>query len=121
MMKAAGWIPFLHLDRELVRGEVEVIAGLVRTSDDCGPLLFNLFVFVRGRFAGTVSPVAMNHQTDGVAGPVRLLPDGSVSAEFARYRPTDTPCCPSERLTVRYRIGEGATPVLIPVEVRTTR
>ncbi len=120
-LAAEGWIPFHHLDRELVQDEVNVLGGLLRTSDDCGPLVFNLFVFVRGRFAGTVSPVAMNQQTDGVAGPVRLLPDGSLSAEFARYGATDTPCCPSGRLTVRYRIEDGAMPVLVPVEVRTTR
>jgi hypothetical protein len=117
-----GWTPYLHLDRELVRGDIEIVGGLSGVTTECAPVGFNLFVFVGGRYAGTLAPVAMTHQTDGAAGAVRLLPEGIITAEFARYTPADTPCCPSSRVTVRYHIDMGPRgPLVSPLEVRITR
>ena len=83
--------------------------------------LYNLFVFVGGTFAGVLSPTPMTSRLDGSSGAVRL-PLPNITAEFARYTTTDPLCCPSSRVTVRYRIDRSAAgPVVAPVEVRTTR
>ena len=89
----------------------------------CRPTGYNIFVFVGGRFAGTLSPAAMNSRDDASSGAVRILGADSLSAEFARYAAQkDALCCPSSRVTVRYRIDRaGAGPVVVPVEVRVTR
>ena len=87
----------------------------------CRPAAYNLFVFVGGRFAGVLSPMAMTSRLDSSSGVVRL-PLPGVTAEFVRFASTDPLCCPSSRMTVRYRIDRTAAgPVVAPVEVRTTR
>ena len=120
-LDAAGWIPQPHLDRPLASNDVEVLAGFSSLDASCAPAAFNLFVFVGGRFAGTLSPGAMTPRTDASAGPVRFVGDG-ISAEFARYKPGDSDCCPSARVAVQYRIDRSsAGPSVVPVTVRTTR
>jgi hypothetical protein len=120
-LAAAGWIPLLHLDRELVNGDVEIVAGMTHADSMCQPMGFNLFVFAAGRFAGTLSPDPMAARADGSAGPVRFVGDG-ITAEFARYKDDDALCCPSARVSVRYRLERaGAAPVVTPIDVRTTR
>jgi len=46
----------------------------------CRPAHFNVFVFVGGRFAGTLSPQLMTSRLDASIGALRI------AAEFARYR-----------------------------------
>jgi TM2 domain-containing membrane protein YozV len=117
-----GWIPFLNVDRELVREDVEVVGGMTSADGMCRPMGFNIFVFVRGRFAGTLSPSAMSARLDGAAGAVRIVAADTISAEFARYGDADPLCCPSSRMTVRYRIDrQNAQATIVPLEVRTTR
>jgi len=87
----------------------------------CRPATYNLFVFVGGRYAGVLSPASMTSRIDSSSGAVRM-PLPVITAEFARYTTTDPLCCPSSRVTVRYRIDRTAAgPVVAPVEVRTTR
>jgi hypothetical protein len=118
---AAGWIPFWNVDQQLVREDVEIVGGMRGADGMCRPVTYNLFVFVGGRFAGVLSPTAMMSRTDGSSSVVRL-PLPMITAEFARYTSTDPLCCPSSRVTVRYRIDRTAVgPVVAPVEVRTTR
>jgi hypothetical protein len=118
---AAGWIPFWNVDQQLVRDDVEVVGGMRAADGMCRPMHFHLFVFVGGRFAGTLSPVFMDSRQDGSPGAVRLAPP-LISAEFARYAPSDPLCCPSSRVTVRYRIEQTPTgPLVAPTEIRTTR
>jgi len=118
---AAGWIPFHNFDQPLVREDVEIVGGMTGSDGMCRPTGYNLFVFVGGRFAGTLSPVPMTSRLDASSGAVRL-PLPQITAEFARYKPTDPLCCPSSRVTVRYRIDRTPTgAVVVPVEVRTTR
>jgi hypothetical protein len=118
---AAGWIPQLHLDRELTQGGVEVLGGFAAADAMCRPVAFNVFVFVDGAFAGTLSPAPMSARVDGAAGPVRILSDGQLTAEFARFLPDDPLCCPSSRVTVSFRITRGRPPAVVPLEVRRTR
>ena len=118
---AAGWIPFLNYDQRVVQDDVEIVGGMRRADGMCRPEMYNLFVFVGGQFAGLLSPTPMTSRLDGSSGAVRLrVPD--ISAEFVRYMSTDPLCCPSSRVTVRYRIeSQGTKPVVVPVDVRTTR
>jgi hypothetical protein len=119
----AGWVPFQMFDRQIVDRDVEIIGGLAGADGMCRPADFNVFVFVEGRFAGMLSPVPMSSRTDGsVGGAIRLAGDDTISAGFARYADTDPLCCPSDHVTVRYRIDRKATPpVVVPISVRKTR
>jgi hypothetical protein len=118
----AGWIPFLNFDQRLTQGDLEIVDGMSGADGMCRPLGYNVFVFVGGRFAGTLSPVRMNSRADGASGAVRVVSADAISAEFARYTEKDALCCPSSRMTVRYRIDRsGAQPIVAPTDVRTTR
>jgi hypothetical protein len=118
----AGWVPFLHLDRQLQRDDVEVLGGMSAASPGCEPTTFNLFVFAGGAFAGTLSPVPMTPARDGVVGAVRVAASDSLSAEFARYTPADAECCPSSRVRVSYRIDRaGVRTVVVATEARQIR
>jgi LppP/LprE lipoprotein len=120
-LDAAGWVTFWNFDQQLVRDGVEIVGGMSGADGMCRPANYNLFVFVDGRYAGTLSPEMMVSRTDGSSGAVRMpLPE--LTAEFSRFAPTDPLCCPSSRVRVRYRVDRsGAGPVVIPVDVRTTR
>jgi hypothetical protein len=118
----AGWRPFHLFDRQILQRDVEIVGGLAGADGMCRPMGFNAFVFVNGRFAGTLSPGEMDSRTDGSVGVVRLAEDDTIAAEFARFTATDALCCPSARVTVRYRIDRNSTPpVVVPVSVRTIR
>jgi hypothetical protein len=120
-LDSAGWIPFWNFDQEIHREGVEIVGGMSGADGMCRPTVYNLFVFVDGRFAGTLSPALMTSRLDASSGAVRLAPD-AITAEFARYASEDPLCCPSSRVTVRYRLDRtGLGPVVIPVEARTTR
>lgn len=118
---AAAWIPFWNFAQQLVREDVEIVGGMSGADGMCRPAVYNLFVFVGGKFAGVLSPTSMTSRLDGSSGAVRL-PLPNITAEFARYTTSDPLCCPSSRVTVRYRIDRTAAgPVVAPVEIRTTR
>ena len=118
----AGWLPFHMFDRQIVQRDVEIVGGMAGADGMCGPDDFNIFVFVSGRFAGTLSPAEMASRRDGsVGGAIRLADADTIAAEFARYAEGDSLCCPSTRVTVRYRIDRRATPVVVPVSVQPTR
>jgi len=121
-LAAAGWMPFRYFDRQLREDDVEIVGGLTGSDGMCRPTGFNVFVFVGGRFAGTLSPVNMDSRTDGVSGAIRILSADAVAAEYARYEQTDALCCPSSRVTVTFRIDRsGSAPAIIPIEIRAAR
>ncbi len=118
----AGWVPFLHFDREILRDEVEIIGGMSAATPSCDPGSFNLFLFVGGRFAGTLAPAVMTSRRDGAIGAVRITATDTVTAEFARYVSTDPDCCPSSHVRVTYRIDRsGPRPLLAAMEARQVR
>jgi hypothetical protein len=119
----AGWLPFHMFDRQIVQRDVEIVGGLAGGDGMCRPVDFNVFVFVAGRFAGTLSPGEMSSRNDGsIGGAIRLADDDTVAAEFARYAESDPLCCPSGRVTVRYRIDRKAlAAVVVPVSIQPTR
>jgi hypothetical protein len=121
-VRKAGWVPFLHFDRAIARDDVEVIGGMTAAAPGCEPTTFNLFVFVGGKFAGTLSPVVMTQGRDGVAGAVRVTGADGATVEFARYTAKDTECCPSSRVRVTYRIERTVSrATVVPAEIRTLR
>jgi LppP/LprE lipoprotein len=121
-LSAAGWLPFLPLDREMIQGDIEILAGMSDADGMCRPLGYQLFVFVGDAFAGTLSPQPMDSRADQSTGVLRLLQDGVVSADFSRFTSSDALCCPSAHVTVRYKIDRQPTPPLVvPTEVRRTR
>jgi hypothetical protein len=86
-------------------GNVALVMALSGYDGMCRPWGFNGFVFVGGRFAGTISPVNMDSREDGVLTGANVptpAGDGSLEASFARYAPTDPLCCPSKGAT---RVG----------------
>jgi hypothetical protein len=122
VVEALGWVAFDHLDRPLAAHGVEVVGGMTGADQMCRPVGYHLFVFVDGRFAGTLSPETMTTGQDGSAGPVRILDAETMSAEFARFASRDVPCCPTSRVTVRYRVDRSsAAAVVVPADLRTTR
>ena len=119
---AAGWVPQWHFDRQALRGDVEIVAGVSTATENCEPSELNLFVFVDGDFAGTLSPGAMHFRRDGAIGAVRIVGGDNVTVEFARYASTDTECCPSSRVRVTFKVDRsGAQPVIVPVSARQVR
>ena len=118
---SAGWVPQLYLDRELTKGDVEIVGAVSGLDAMCAPMEYNVYVFVGGRYGGALSPQVMTPGTDASAGAVRFTDEG-ITVEFARYKPGDSTCCPTSRVAVRYRIDRsGDGPVVVPVDVRTTR
>ena len=116
---AAGWTLFAPY-----RGGwgINIVAGLVGYDGMCRPFTYQMFVFVDGAFAGTLSPEPMASRTDG-AGRFEEFFDGSgrLNATFARYKDTDPLCCPSAQSQVQYRVDRTPTgPVLVPVSATTS-
>jgi len=80
----------------------------------CRPRHYQDFVFIRGVFAGTLSPQAMDSRTDGALGRVFLQSASRLTAEYARYAPSDPLCCPTRTTSVVFDIASDA-PVVRPV------
>lgn len=118
----AGWVPFHMFDRHIAQRDVEIVGGLAGVDGMCRPVEFNVFVFVGGTLAGTLSPQVMHSRTDSsIGGAIRLAND-DIAAEFVRYADADPLCCPSGRVTVRYRLDRTASPpVVVPVSARVIR
>jgi hypothetical protein len=113
------------------KGNLTLVTALADYDGMCRPLEFNVFAFVSGTYAGTLSPVNMNSRTDGVlaflpSGPNPTSgPAGSITATFERYLPTDPLCCPSiPSVTVKYGLANGVVAPLsigaIPPHLPTT-
>lgn len=118
----AGLIPMTHLTRVLVRDDVEIVDGVVGMDEGCEPASFNTFVFVGGRFAGTLSPTAMAPRRDGAAGAIRIISADEITVDFLRYGPADTECCPAAHVKARFRINRTQTPPVVePADLQTTR
>jgi hypothetical protein len=87
----------------------------------CRPNGYQGFVFVNGKFAGTLSPSVMDSRTDGaVSGQMITLRNANdIEAEFARYSDKDALCCPHANSLVIYTIKTVPSPRVFPVAVKT--
>lgn len=118
---AAGWLPFNYFGQPITQDNMEIVGGMTGADGMCRPTQYNVFVFVAGRFAGTLSPALMTSREDGSSGAVRLDPPG-ITVEFARYAPRDPLCCPSARAAVRFRIDRTAAgAVVVPIDVAAAK
>jgi hypothetical protein len=86
----------------------------------CRPRQFQGFVFVRGTFAGTLSPRTMDSRTDGALARVSLESGRRLIAEYNRYAAADPLCCPSGTTSVVFDIASDG-PALRPVSTSTSR
>lgn len=111
-----GW----HLDGAYQGGwQVVVIRGTASYDGMCRPWQYQAFVFVRGVFAGTLSPEPMGSRTDGALSQVILRGHDQLTAQYVRYTAKDAACCPSMTTTVVFEIVSDG-PVLRPVSVSTS-
>jgi hypothetical protein len=113
----AGWSLF---STPRVKGDTTVLLAEASVDGMCRPWDYQAFVFVKRRFAGTLSPTLMDSRTDGALSEVRLLSPTSIQVVFLRYVDADPLCCPSRLTTVRYRVeGRGKGPVVVPVSAKS--
>jgi hypothetical protein len=100
--------------------QILVIRGTAAYDGMCRPRQYQDFVFVRGVFAGTLAPQAMDSRTDGAIGRVFLHGESRLTAEYQRYAAADPLCCPSRTTSVVFDVGNNAS-VLRPVSVSTSK
>jgi len=98
---------------------IVVIRGTAGYDGMCRPRSYQDFVFVRGVFAGTLSPQTMDSRTDGALGRVFVQSGRRLTGEYARYTPADPLCCPSGTTSVTFEI-ENDPPLLRPVSASTS-
>jgi len=91
-----------------------VIQGTAGYDGMCRPRMYQAFVFVRGVFAGTLSPQPMESRTDGALSRVTLA-DRRITAEYLRYTPADPLCCASRTALVAFDVTGG--PRVVPTGV----
>jgi hypothetical protein len=96
-----------------------VIQGAAGYDGMCRPRAYQDFVFLRGVFAGTLSPSTMDARGDGALNRVTLQDGRRLVAEYARYTAADALCCPSRTTKVVFEIGSDQALVL-PVSVSTS-
>jgi LppP/LprE lipoprotein len=100
--------------------QILVIRGTASYDGMCRPRQYQDFVFVRGVFAGTLSPQGMDSRTDGALGRVSLQSNSRLTAQYDRYTATDPLCCPSMTTSVVFEIGDDAS-ALRPVSASTSK
>lgn len=116
LVTAPGWYVYAG---DIVLADVSVVLAELGTDGMCRPLQFQAFVFVGGRFAGTLSPVPMDARTDGALSDVTIGADlQTLTAEYVRYDGTEGLCCPSRVSTATFAI-DRAVPLVQVRQVTT--
>jgi len=87
------------------RWDMLVVQGAAAYDGMCRPMQYQAFVFVGGRFAGTLAPAPMDSRTDGALSHVTLHGPGQLTAEYLRYAESDPRCCPSRITHVTFGIA----------------
>jgi hypothetical protein len=102
-------------------GSTAVVTATSGADGMCRPNGFQVFVFVNGAFAGTLSPKLMDARTDGsIAGLSAMIYSANeISADFARYTSSDALCCPHGTSNVMYRVQITGRPRVVPVSTTT--
>ena len=117
VVAAAGWWLF---GSPQSLGDLVAVPAAADWDGMCRPWVYQVFVFARGRYAGTLSPILMYSRTDGAWQGARLESPFHITADFLRYTEADPLCCPSRLSEVAYRIDDRAGgPVLVPLTVLT--
>jgi heat shock protein HslJ len=98
---------------------IVVIRATAGYDGMCRPRQYQDFVFVRGTFAGTLSPQPMDSRTDGALAQVSFQGAKQLTADYARYATADALCCPSRTTTVTFEIATDNA-VVQPVSASTS-
>lgn len=99
--------------------QILVIQATAGYDGMCRPRQYQAFVFVRGVFAGTLSPQLMDSRSDGALTRITLEGNNRLSAEFLRYTAADPLCCPSRITGVQFEVASGV-PLVRPVSASTS-
>ena len=100
-------------------GATSVFTAMAGIDGMCRPMGYQAFVYVGGRYAGTLSPAPMDSRSDASLTRIYLINSTSVAAEFARYTESDPFCCPSKTSSANYRVRTTGNPNVTAVEVTT--
>jgi heat shock protein HslJ len=114
----AGWLLYGALQSF---GVTKVITATSGADNECRPLGYQAFVYFGDNYAGTLSPATMDSLTNGALTTIRLSSANNISAEFARYRENDSPCCPRRMSYVTYEVSTDEPRRIGPVEIITRR
>jgi heat shock protein HslJ len=98
-------------------GMTRIVTALSSFDGMCRPLGFQAFVYLEGRYAGTLSPAPMDSRSDGSLTDVHVNSATRISADFARYRDADPLCCPSRISSVVYNFPANDRPTISPRNV----
>jgi hypothetical protein len=98
---------------------VVVILGTATYDGMCRPWHYQSFVFVRGIFAGTLSPEPMDSRMDGALSEVALQSDRRLTVQYLRYSAQDPLCCPSRTTSVVFDISPKG-PTVEPTSASTS-
>ena len=110
-----GWTLF---EPEQKFGNATIISAMLFTDGMCRPFQYQAFVFMRGMFVGTISPMPMDSRTDGSQLTIRFTNESILTADFNRYGASDAQCCPSRVSRVTYTIQRrNGSYVLTPITV----
>ncbi|MGK7944600.1 MAG: LppP/LprE family lipoprotein [Microcystaceae cyanobacterium] len=111
----AGWTLFGPIQ---VYGKTTLRSAMSNADGMCRPMGYQEFVFVEGKFAGTLSPIPMSSRTDGSAIRTYIPQENRLTTVFNRYSATDALCCPSRTNNVSYTIEyQKGKPVVIPQQI----
>jgi hypothetical protein len=99
--------------------QILVIRGTAGYDGMCRPLQYQAFVFVRGIFAGTLSPQPMDSRSDGALDRVSIQGSDRLLAEYRRYTASDPLCCPSRRASVLFDVARAG--MVKPVSVSVSK
>lgn len=99
--------------------QIRVVRGTAGYDGMCRPRSYQDFVFVRGVFAGTLSPQPMDSRTDGALNQVTLRNSTELVVTYARYAASDALCCPSRTTTVVFTVSSDP-PIVAPKSASTT-
>ena len=115
---SAGWLLYGAFQSF---GVTKVVTAMSGADNECRPLGYQAFVYLGDSYAGTLSPVTMDSLTNGALTTIRLNSANNISAEFARYRESDSACCPSRMSYVSYEVSTDEPRRIGPVEIITKR
>lgn len=99
--------------------QILVLRGTAAYDGMCRPRRYQDFVFVRGAFAGTLSPEPMDSRTDGALSRVFIQSESQLTAEYLRYANSDALCCPSKTTRVVFEISKNPA-VVRPASASTS-
>jgi len=116
-VEAAGWMLF---STYTAGWGIKIVSGLSGYDGMCRPAGFQVFVFVDGALAGTLSPLPMVSRVDGALSRTSFFGPESLTATYVRYSDRDPLCCPSALSTATYKIERTPSGPVLTREATTT-